>query len=218
MNRFTKLIAAASLVAGSIAFIGTVGASASGTPAITLTPSTGLDSTALTIPVSVAGTGFIAGSTLYILECDSVLPTAESHCDISNAIGTAFTVGSDGTFTKNFYVVTDDTSAGAGCATGPSTMTCEIVVSDNPQTTDDSAEAQITFASGSTSGTSTTTTTVAPTTTTTTTMVTSVAPTTTTTMKSAPAPKKTTITCVKGKVTKKVTAVKPVCPAGYKKK
>lgn len=30
--------------------------------------------------------------------------------------------------------------------------------------------------------------------------------------------KKTTITCVKGKMTKKVTAVKPKCPAGYKKK
>ena len=30
--------------------------------------------------------------------------------------------------------------------------------------------------------------------------------------------KKTTITCVKGKVTKKVTAVGPKCPAGYKKK
>jgi hypothetical protein len=29
---------------------------------------------------------------------------------------------------------------------------------------------------------------------------------------------KTTITCVKGKLTKKVTAVKPVCPKGYKKK
>jgi hypothetical protein len=34
----------------------------------------------------------------------------------------------------------------------------------------------------------------------------------------AAALKKTTITCVKGKLTKKVTAVKPVCPAGYKKK
>ena len=32
------------------------------------------------------------------------------------------------------------------------------------------------------------------------------------------APKATTITCVKGKVTKKVTAVNPKCPAGYKKK
>jgi hypothetical protein len=30
--------------------------------------------------------------------------------------------------------------------------------------------------------------------------------------------KKTTITCLKGKLIKKVTAVKPVCPAGYKKK
>ena len=32
------------------------------------------------------------------------------------------------------------------------------------------------------------------------------------------ASKKITITCVKGKLTKKVTAVKPSCPAGYKKK
>jgi len=32
------------------------------------------------------------------------------------------------------------------------------------------------------------------------------------------ADKKITITCVKGKLTKKVTAVKPVCPSGYKKK
>ncbi len=35
---------------------------------------------------------------------------------------------------------------------------------------------------------------------------------------SGPTPKKITITCVKGKLTKKITAVKPLCPAGYKKK
>ena len=29
---------------------------------------------------------------------------------------------------------------------------------------------------------------------------------------------KKTITCIKGKITKKVTAVNPKCPAGYKKK
>ena len=34
----------------------------------------------------------------------------------------------------------------------------------------------------------------------------------------AAALKKTTITCLKGKLVKKVTAVKPVCPEGYKKK
>lgn len=34
----------------------------------------------------------------------------------------------------------------------------------------------------------------------------------------AAAAKKTTITCVKGKLTKKVTAVKPKCPVGFKKK
>jgi hypothetical protein len=31
-------------------------------------------------------------------------------------------------------------------------------------------------------------------------------------------PKNFTITCIKGKLTKKVTAVNPKCPAGYKKK
>jgi hypothetical protein len=36
--------------------------------------------------------------------------------------------------------------------------------------------------------------------------------------KAAAAKKKTTITCIKGKLIKKVTAVKPVCPKGYKKK
>jgi hypothetical protein len=35
---------------------------------------------------------------------------------------------------------------------------------------------------------------------------------------SEPAPKLISITCVKGKLIKKVTAVKPVCPKGYKKK
>jgi len=34
----------------------------------------------------------------------------------------------------------------------------------------------------------------------------------------ATTPKKTTITCIKGKLTKKVTAVKPKCPTGYKQK
>ena len=33
-----------------------------------------------------------------------------------------------------------------------------------------------------------------------------------------PIVKKTTITCIKGKISKKVTATKPKCPAGYKKK
>ena len=55
----------------------------------------------------------------------------------------------------------------------------------------------------------TTTTTIAPTTTTT------VAPTTTTTVAVA---KKTTIVCTKGSTIKRVTALSPKCPAGYKKK
>jgi hypothetical protein len=33
-----------------------------------------------------------------------------------------------------------------------------------------------------------------------------------------PAAKKITITCIKGKLSKKVSAVAPKCPTGYKKK
>jgi hypothetical protein len=39
-----------------------------------------------------------------------------------------------------------------------------------------------------------------------------------TTVTKAVATKMTTVSCVKGKQTKKVTAVKPICPTGYKKK
>ena len=53
------------------------------------------------------------------------------------------------------------------------------------------------------------------TTTSTTTTTTTLPPTTITTIKKVVTK---TITCVKGKLSKKVTAVNPVCPAGYKKK
>jgi len=43
-------------------------------------------------------------------------------------------------------------------------------------------------------------------------------PATTTVPVATATPKSTTITCVKGKTTKKVTAVNPKCPTGYKKK
>jgi len=44
------------------------------------------------------------------------------------------------------------------------------------------------------------------------------APTPSPTATTKPAAKKITITCVKGKTSKKVTAIKPTCPTGYKKK
>jgi hypothetical protein len=44
------------------------------------------------------------------------------------------------------------------------------------------------------------------------------APTPSPTATTKPAAKKITITCVKGKSSKKVTAIKPTCPTGYKKK
>jgi hypothetical protein len=45
-----------------------------------------------------------------------------------------------------------------------------------------------------------------------------VTPTPTPIVTTKPAAKKFTVTCVKGKTTKKVTAVKPACPKGFKKK
>jgi hypothetical protein len=43
-------------------------------------------------------------------------------------------------------------------------------------------------------------------------------PTPTPSASAKPAAKTVTITCIKGKTSKKVTAVKPKCPTGYKKK
>jgi hypothetical protein len=43
-------------------------------------------------------------------------------------------------------------------------------------------------------------------------------PTPTPTASAKPVVKKITITCIKGKTSKKVTAIKPKCPTGYKKK
>jgi hypothetical protein len=43
-------------------------------------------------------------------------------------------------------------------------------------------------------------------------------PSATPTASAKPAVKKITITCIKGKVSKKVTAITPKCPVGYKKK
>jgi hypothetical protein len=43
-------------------------------------------------------------------------------------------------------------------------------------------------------------------------------PTPSTSAMASAAVQKSTITCVKGKLSKKVTAVKPSCPKGYKKK
>ena len=43
-------------------------------------------------------------------------------------------------------------------------------------------------------------------------------PTPTPSASAKPVAKAVTITCVKGKTSKKVTAVKPKCPAGFKKK
>jgi hypothetical protein len=45
-----------------------------------------------------------------------------------------------------------------------------------------------------------------------------VTPTPTPSTTATPTPKKMTITCVKGKTVKKITAIKPKCPSGYKRK
>jgi len=84
-----------------------------------------------------------------------------------------------------------------------------LVVATTTTTTVAATTTTTTVAPTTTTTVKPTTTTVAPTTTTT------VAPTTTTIVATA---KKTTIVCTKGSTTKRVTAVKPKCPAGYKKK
>ena len=100
---------------------------------------------------------------------------------------------------KWIYVGAQSSSNGAGC-----TKTCNIFCAATqglPAVNTPLVEAALKFVAS-------TTPTPAPTPSSTPTVI----------VTAAPLAKKITITCVKGKLVKKVTAVKPVCPKGYKKR
>jgi hypothetical protein len=90
--------------------------------------------------VSVVGSGYTPGLTLYAIEC---LATATSITGCDTATATLVTESATGTFTQAFVVVTGAVGTGT-CGTTSSDLTCIIEVADQAQT--NSAAAPITFA------------------------------------------------------------------------
>ena len=147
---------------------------------------------------------------VYVLPIVYSKPTAPSSVTASLSNGTAtvsFTPGSSGylpTFNQiDMYI--NGQLAGNVCNTGATSC---LIVNLGPDATFTFTVTAVNSMGSATSAVSNAVSYASPTT---------VPPTTTTTTTTVP-PAKRTITCVKGKVTKKVTAVSPVCPAGYKKK
>jgi hypothetical protein len=129
-------IAIGALVLGGLASLGAVSASAAG-PAITVTPNTGLSAGQV---VSVVGTGYTPGLSLFAIEC---LATATSITGCDTATATPATESATGTFTVAFSVVTGTVGTGT-CGTTSANLTCIIEVADQAQTNE--AAAPITFA------------------------------------------------------------------------
>jgi hypothetical protein len=129
-------IAIGALALGGLASLGAATASAAG-PAITVTPFTALTAGQT---VSVVGTGYTPGLTLYAIEC---LATATSITGCDTASATLVTESATGTFTQAFVVVTGTVGNGT-CGTTSSDLTCIVEVADQAQT--NSAAAPITFA------------------------------------------------------------------------
>jgi hypothetical protein len=148
MRRFMTSIAIGALALGGLASLGAATASAAG-PVITVTPNTALTAGQT---VSVVGTGYTPGLTLFAIEC---LATATSitGCDTSSAA--PVTESATGTFTQAFIVVTGTVGSGT-CGTTSSDLTCIVEVADQAQT--NTAAAPITFALPSPTTTTTTTT------------------------------------------------------------
>lgn len=148
MRRIATGIAAITMVLGGLGAYGITAASAAG-PAITITPNTALTAGQT---VSVVGTGYAPGLTLFAIEC-LASATSITGCDLATA--TPVTESATGTFTQPFKVVTGPVGSGT-CGTSASDLTCIVEVADQAQT--NSAAAPITFALPVTTTTTTTTT------------------------------------------------------------
>jgi hypothetical protein len=129
-------IAIGALALGGLASLGVATASAA-TPAITVTPNTALTGGET---VSVVGSGYTPGLTLFAIECVATA-TSITGCDTASA--TPVTESATGTFTQPFIVVTGTVGSGT-CGTTSTDLTCIVEVADQAQT--NTAAAPITFA------------------------------------------------------------------------
>ncbi len=112
-------------------------------PSITVTPATGLKNGQT---VTITGSGFVAGDSLFAVEC---LTTATSSAGCSTAGATPITAKSDGTLPSTTFTVATGTIGTGTCGTSANDLAgCVISVSTLSNT--DAAFAPITFAAAST--------------------------------------------------------------------
>ena len=108
-------------------------------PSITLTPSTGLANGA---KVTITGSGFVAGDSLFAVEC---LATATSSADCNTAGATPITANADGTLPSTSFTVTTGTIGSGACGTTAANA-AGCVISVSTVAGADAAHASITFA------------------------------------------------------------------------
>ncbi len=108
-------------------------------PAITVTPSTGLKNGD---KVTITGSGFTAGDSLFAVEC---LATATSAAGCNTAGATPVTVNADGTLPSTTFTVSTGTIGSGTCGTTASDLAGCVISVSNP-TGGDAAHASITFA------------------------------------------------------------------------
>ncbi|MFI5593073.1 enediyne antibiotic chromoprotein [Amycolatopsis sp. NPDC051758] len=113
-------------------------------PALTANPSSGLSDGQT---VDVSGTGYAAGSTIVVLECDAAQPAGQA-CDKASLAGTV--AAADGTLAvqltvhKTFQAV--DLSTGqAGATVDCATAHCVLASADTTNTGSEGAGVSITF-------------------------------------------------------------------------
>ncbi|WIX92230.1 enediyne antibiotic chromoprotein [Amycolatopsis sp. DG1A-15b] len=148
MSARTSIGAKAVVAAGfalALACTGATTASAApAAPALTASPSSGLADGQV---VDVSGTGYAAGSTIVLLECDAAQPAGRA-CDKAALVATV--AGADGalaaklTVHKAFQAVDLSTGA-AGATVDCATAHCVIASADTSNTGSEGAGVSITF-------------------------------------------------------------------------
>ncbi|MDT8910071.1 enediyne antibiotic chromoprotein [Amycolatopsis sp. PS_44_ISF1] len=127
----------------TLACSGTAPASAAA-PALTASPSSGLTDGQV---VAVSGTGYAAGSTIVLLECDAAQPAGRA-CDKADLVGTV--AGADGTLAAKLTVhrafqAVDLSTGAAGATVDCATAHCVIASADTSDTGTAGAGVSITF-------------------------------------------------------------------------
>jgi hypothetical protein len=139
MKRVLSSIGVLALVLAAASLCGVAKAGATSTPALTITPNTGLKNGQ---SVTVTGSGFAPGDSVFVVEC---LATFTSDADCNKAGATPATVADDGTLPSTALTLTTGAVGSGACGTTTSNLN-DCVVSVANAAGADAATGPITFA------------------------------------------------------------------------